>query len=48
MWEDTIVEEIREIRQAHAQQYKYDLRAIFNALKAEERQSGRWLKNNVL
>ncbi|MCP4404688.1 MAG: hypothetical protein GY801_46215 [bacterium] len=41
MWKDTIVEEIREIRQAHAEQYNYDLRAIFDALKSEETQSGR-------
>lgn len=41
MWKDTIVEEIRAIRQAHAQQYNDDLWAIFNALKADERASGR-------
>ncbi|MDY0095074.1 MAG: hypothetical protein RBT80_20445 [Candidatus Vecturithrix sp.] len=41
MWTDTIVEEIRAIRQKHAQQYNYDLRAIFSALKADEQASGR-------
>jgi len=41
MWRDTIVEEIREIRDEHARQYNYDIRAIFRALKEEEKKSGR-------
>ncbi len=41
MWKDSIVEEIRAIREEHARQYNYDIRAIFNALKEEERKSGR-------
>ncbi len=41
MWRDSIVEEIRTIRKEHAQQYNYDIRAIFTALKEEEKKSGR-------
>lgn len=39
MWEDPIVEEVREVREAHAAKYNYDLRAIYRALKAEEAES---------
>jgi hypothetical protein len=41
MWKDHIVEEIRAIREEHARKYDYDLRAIFDALKEEEKKSGR-------
>ncbi|OQX28022.1 MAG: hypothetical protein BWK80_02380 [Desulfobacteraceae bacterium IS3] len=41
MWRDSVVEEIRAIREEHARQYKYDIRAIFSALKEEEKKSGR-------
>jgi len=41
MWKDAIVEEIRANREEHARQYNYDIRAIFNALKEEEKKSGR-------
>ena len=41
MWEDPIVEEIRNVRDAHAAQYDYDLKAIYHALKQEEAASGR-------
>ena len=40
-WKDTIVEEVRKIRQAHAARFNYDLRAIFDDLKEQERRSGR-------
>jgi hypothetical protein len=41
MWQDTIVAEVRKIREAHAAQYNYDLRAIYTALKKAEEQSHR-------
>lgn len=41
MWQDTIVAEIRKIREAHAAQYNYDLRAIYVALKKAEEQNQR-------
>ena len=41
MWQDTIVAEVRKIREAHAAQYNYDLRAIYAALKKAEEQSQR-------
>jgi len=41
MWRDTIVEEIRKGRAEHAAQFNYDIKAIIEALKEEERQSGR-------
>jgi len=39
MWKDEIVEEIRKIRDAHAQKFNYDLKAIYLDLKEEERKS---------
>ncbi len=39
--EDPIVKEVREIRQAHAAQFNYDLDAIFEDLKEQEKRSGR-------
>ncbi len=41
MWKDPIVEEVREIRDLHAASFKYNLRAIFNAIKQEENESER-------
>ncbi len=41
MWQDTIVAEVREIREAHAAQYNYDVRAIYAALKKAEEQNQR-------
>ena len=41
MWQDPIVAEVRKIREAHAAQYNYDLRAIYAALKKVEEQSQR-------
>ena len=41
MKEDPIVEEVRRIRKAYAEQFYYDLRAIFEDLKKKERKSGR-------
>ena len=41
MWKDPIVEEVRRIRQEHAAKFNYDLDAIFDDFKAQERRSGR-------
>ena len=41
MWRDTIIEEIRKGREEHAAQFNYDIKAIIESLKEEERQSGR-------
>ena len=41
MWEDPVVDAVRKVRDAHAAQFDYDLRAIYRALKQEEAQSGR-------
>ena len=37
MWEDTIVEEVREVRSRHAQKFKFDLWLIFQDFKEQER-----------
>lgn len=39
MWNDPIVEEVREIRGAHAKKFKYDLRAIAADLKKQQNAS---------
>ena len=41
MWKDPVVEEVRKVRDAHAAQFNYELRAIYRALKNEEAGSGR-------
>jgi hypothetical protein len=41
MWEDPIVEEVRKAREAHAAQFNYDLQAIYQDLKEQEKKSGR-------
>ena len=41
MHEDPIVAEIRRIREEHAARFNYDLWAIYEDLKAQERKSGR-------
>ena len=40
-WEDPIVEEVRQIRDAYAKQFNYDLDAIYRDLKTKEQKSGR-------
>lgn len=40
MSDDPIVSEIRQIRDAHAAQFGYDLDAIFRDLKEQEQRSG--------
>jgi hypothetical protein len=39
MWEDPIVEEVRQVREAHAAQFSYDLLAIYHDLKEQEKHS---------
>jgi hypothetical protein len=41
MWDDPIVKHVRKIRQAHAEQFDFDLAAIFADLKERERKSER-------
>jgi hypothetical protein len=38
---DPIVEEVRNIRDAYARKFNYDLEAIFRDLKEQEKRSGR-------
>jgi hypothetical protein len=38
---DSIVREVREVREAYARQFDYDLMAIHRDLKAQEEASGR-------
>ncbi len=41
MNKDPIVEEVRKIREQHAAQFNYDLKAIYKDLKETEMKSGR-------
>ncbi|MGA9347855.1 MAG: hypothetical protein WBW48_03495 [Anaerolineae bacterium] len=41
MWQDPIVAEVRQAREAHAAQFDFDLWAIYRALKEQEEQSQR-------
>ncbi len=41
MWEDKIVEEVRNVRQEHAEEFGFDLKAIFADLKKQEKKSSR-------
>jgi len=45
MIKDPIVEEIRKEREAHAAKFNYDLRAIYEDLKIEEKKSKRKFVN---
>lgn len=45
MWEDEIVEEIHQIREAYAKSFNYDLDAIFEDLRNKEAKSGREVVN---
>ena len=40
-WEDPIVEAVRQVRDAYAKRFNYDLDAIYRDLKEKERRSGR-------
>jgi|COG998Drversion2_1049125.scaffolds.fasta_scaffold1494745_1 hypothetical protein len=39
MWDDPIVKDVRKIRDAHAAKFGYDLHAIFQDLKRQEKES---------
>ena len=41
MWNDPIVEEVRQVRDEHAKKFNYDLRAIAEDLKKQQATSGR-------
>jgi hypothetical protein len=41
MWKDEIVEEIHKIREAHAQAFNYDLKAMFADWQKKQDASGR-------
>ncbi len=41
MWEDPIVKEVRQVREAYAARFDYDLLAIYRDLKQQEKNSGR-------
>ena len=43
MWIDPVVEEIRQAREAYAAQFDFDLDAIYEDIKRQERESGRRL-----
>jgi len=43
MWKDPIIEELHQIREAHAKQFNYDMWAIYEDLKAKEMKNG-WKK----
>ncbi len=36
MWEDVIVEEVRQVRDRHAKQFNFDLWAIYQDLQQQE------------
>jgi hypothetical protein len=39
MWKDIIIEELYQFREEHAKKFNYNLTAIFEDLKAQERNS---------
>ncbi len=41
MWEDPIVNEVRQAREEHAVKFKHDLQAIYHDIKEQEKKSGR-------
>jgi len=41
MWKDTIVMEIRKLREEHAAQFNYNIKDIVDSLKQQEQESGR-------
>jgi hypothetical protein len=41
MWEDPIVAEIRKIRDEHAAKFNYDIAAICEDIRRQEKESGR-------
>lgn len=43
MWNDEIVEEVRQVREQHAEKFDFDLWAIYRDLKEQERSNERKL-----
>jgi hypothetical protein len=43
MFNDPIIEEIRQAREAHAAKFNYNLVAIYQDIKEQERKSGKTL-----
>jgi hypothetical protein len=43
MWDDEIVEEVRQVRNQHAEKFNFDLWAIYRDLKEQERSGERKL-----
>jgi hypothetical protein len=43
MWKDPIVEEVRKIRDRHAKKFNYDIHAICEDIRKQERRSRRKL-----
>lgn len=41
MWQDAIVEEVRKVRIKHAEQFDFDLKAIYQDLKKKEQEGER-------
>jgi hypothetical protein len=41
MWNDPIVEEVRKVRDEHAEKFNYDLQAIVADLKKQQKDSKR-------
>jgi len=41
MWNDPIVEEVRRARDSHAKKFNYDLQAIVDDLKKQQKAGGR-------
>ncbi len=41
MWKDSIVEEVRKVREEHAARFNYDLEAIYRDIKEQESKSNR-------
>lgn len=43
MWKDPIVEEVRKVREEHAKKFNYDIHAICQDIRKQERRSRRKL-----
>ncbi len=41
MWKDSIVEDVRKVREEHAAKFNYNLDAIYQDLKKQEKRGGR-------
>jgi hypothetical protein len=41
MWKDSIVEDVRKVREEHAKKFNHNLDAIYQDLKKQEKKGGR-------